>query len=128
MSAHRSTPSPRKTPYSAAPDEAARLFLEGTAKKFRLGAIAVANEDGLLVFGSLGPASGIFDLEALAAVGPLVALGRAPKDLVDLAGSGKPVNACRLEVGGQTLFLTSVGPTGPSQSDAESVLRQILVA
>lgn len=106
--------------------ETVRSFLERTAQHLRLGAIALANEDGLLVYGSLGPASGIFDLEALAAVGPLVAHGRAPTDLVKLAGCGKPVQSCRLDVAGQTLFLASVGAKGPNPKDAASALAGLL--
>lgn len=122
----RSTTSKANPCIAPEPSETAREFLESTARQLKLGAIALANEDGLLVFGSLGPASGIFDLEALAAVGPLVAGGKAPKDLLGLAGSGKPVKSCRLEVGGQTLFLASVGAQGPDKKGAERALAEIL--
>jgi hypothetical protein len=108
--------------------QTAQSFLEQTASELKLGAIAIANEDGLLVFGSLGPASGLFDLEALAAIGPLVAGGQAPKDLVSMASSGKPVRSCRFEIDGQTLFVTSVGPKGPERKVVESALREILAA
>lgn len=127
MSRKKTTPA-RRPPASPGSSESPEEFLEATARSLGLGAIAVANEDGLLVFGSLGPASGIFDLDALAAVGPLLAGGRAPADLVKLAGSGKPVKSCRVDVGGQTLFLASVGQAGPDPGRAALALQGILGA
>lgn len=128
MRAVSPTQNAKRSVDAPSPDQAAHHFLADTATRLQLGAICVANEDGLLVFGSLGPASGLFDLEALAALGPLVEGGRAPKDLLSQAGSGKPVKSCRLEIDGQTLFVTTVGAKKPDRGQVESALRQILAA
>jgi hypothetical protein len=120
------TTSERRKNRSEIPQEAMALYLASIAARNSLKALALANEDGLLVAG----AGGGYNLEWLAALGPVCADGEpsngALGTLVEDVTGGEDLYASAVKIGDQTLYLTSVGARLPRQKEAIATIRRIL--
>ena len=114
----------RRKNRSEVPTEAASLFLESMASRSNLRAVALAAEDGFLVCGA---AAGGFDCDTLAAIG---AAQRSPsgvrRDLVERFASPERLHTSRLDIGGETFYLASIGERRPRTERAAVALRRIL--
>ena len=120
--------SERRVIRSEVPQVAVGLFLEAIVARNSLKAVALANEDGFLVAGI----GGGYDLDWLAALGPVcsgdgVRTG-AISTLVENVTGGEGLFASAVEVGGSTLYLTSIGAQVARQSEAAATLKRILVS
>ena len=120
------TSSERRVNRSEIPQIAVGLYLEAVAMRNSLKAVALANEDGLLVAGI----GGGYNLDWLAALGPICATGRGANasigTLVEDVTGGEDLFASAVDVGGYTMYLTSVGARVARQRDAAEALRRIL--
>lgn len=107
--------------------EAVRLYLEHNAARAGVPAVALSDVQGFLIGGT-----GDVDLAALAAVGPLFvgdgALSPATEARVGELVQNHDVYASRLEIGGTTLVLTSLGARFPEQRRAERAFTRILAS
>jgi hypothetical protein len=121
-------PSERRVFRSEVPQVAVGLFLEAIVARNSLKAVALANEDGFLVAGI----GGGYDLDWLAALGPVCSGDRAKTGaiatLVENVTGGQGLFASAVEVGGSTLYLTSIGAQIARQSEAAATLQRILVS
>jgi hypothetical protein len=111
---------------SDVPLEAARLYLEAVADRSDARALALANEDGLLVAGTRGS----YDLDGLAAVGAACVSGQGESDVVsamieDVIG-GEDLYASGLTIQGNSFCLASVGARVRSVKDTTAALSRIL--
>lgn len=120
------TTSERRMNRSEIPQVALGLYLEAVAARNSLKAVVLANEDGLLVAGS----GGGYNLDWLAALGPVCAGGSVTgsiESLVENVTGGEDLFASAVDIGGYTLYLTSVGARVGRQKEAAETLRRILV-
>ena len=102
--------------------EAVSLYLEALAARSQASALALANEDGLLVAGTRGD----YDLEGLAGLGASSVMRSMGEELFDAVGRGQDVYAHEVTIRGETFFLTSVGRRIPKVCDAVHALDRIL--
>jgi hypothetical protein len=111
---------------SDVPLEAARLYLEAVAGRSDARALALSNEDGLLVAGTRGD----YDLEGLAAVGAACVQGQAEievvETMIDSVAGGADLYASGLTIEGSSFCLTSVGARVRSVKDTTAALSRIL--
>lgn len=116
----------RRKNRSDVPHEALVLYLTAVAQRSSLKALALANEDGFLVAGT----GRGYDLEWLAAFGPVCAEGRGMsgslETLVENVTGGDDLYASAVKIGNATLYLTSVGARVPRQREAAEALGRIL--
>ena len=120
------TTSERRVNRSEIPQVAVGLYLEAVAARNSLKAVALANEDGLLVAGI----GGGYNLDWLAALGPVCASGEPVNasigTLVENVTGGEDLFASAVDIGGYTMYLTSVGARVGRQREAAETLRRIL--
>jgi len=102
--------------------EALSLYLEALAERSRIKAMALSNEDGLLVAG----AGRGYDHEWLAALG---VTGDAQRerlgDVIQQVTGGEGLVSCDVAVHGRRLRLSAVGDTRPPVEDASVALGRI---
>jgi hypothetical protein len=115
----------RRRNRSSVPDEALRLYLEVNAAHAGVHAVVLSDERGTRISGI-----GDVDLDALAALGQLFAFGHplspAASELADEVVQSHDLYTSRLEVGGVTWVLTSLGARFPEQRRAERAFARIL--
>jgi hypothetical protein len=110
----------RRTTRSSTPQEAVRLFLQALVARHGLDALALSNDDGLLMAGAVaaprteGPAPRTpLDLEWIGAVGCVCAIpgrrGPGLGGLVERATGGRHLEAAEIVVRGERLYLAAVG-------------------
>jgi hypothetical protein len=123
----------RRTHRSSSPDEAVRLFLQALVARHELDALALANEDGLLVAGAKAPAGASLDLDWIGAVGCVCAVrgrrGPSLGSLVERVTGGKSLTAAEIVVRGERLYLAAVGgrlPAGWAGAGAAAGIERIL--
>ena len=102
--------------------EAVSLYLEALAERCNASALALANEDGLLVAGTRGD----YDLEGLAGLGATSPMRSTAEDLLDQVSGGQDVYSHEVTIGGETFYLASIGARVPKVRDAVSALSRIL--
>ena len=87
-------------------------YLESLAGRQSWDAVALADDDGLL----LGGAGGSIDAEGIAAVAPVAARGMAhpPEGFLGLVTRGRPLQVWGLALDGQPFHLAAVGGTHSS--------------
>jgi hypothetical protein len=116
----------RRNHRSDLPHEAAAIYLQAIASAHGLFALAVANEDGLLVAGT----GGSFHLPWLAALGSVCASRPARYPALDTlihdVTGGRKLYATAFDVRGETFYLTSVGAPVPRKDDAAAAIGRIL--
>ena len=116
----------RRNNRSDLPHEAAAIYLQTVASTHGLPALAVANEDGLLVAG----AGGSYHLPWLAALGSVCAsrTARYPSldTLIHDVTGGKNLYATAFDVRGEKFYLTSIGAPVPAKDDAVAAIGRIL--
>lgn len=120
------TTNERRKNRSEVPHEALALYLAAVAAKNSLKALALANEDGFLVAGI----GGGYNLDWLAALAPICAAGgsmnAALETLVENVTGGEDLYASTVQIGSDTLYLTSVGARLSRQKEAAETLGRIL--
>lgn len=116
----------RRKRRSEQPTVALGLFLESLARRQAYEAIALADDDGLLLGGS-GKA---VDPEAMAAVAPMAArnVEHAPDGLLGLVTRGRPLNVWGVTLDGQSFHLVTVGAAVSPPQDTWEALGRILGA
>jgi hypothetical protein len=116
----------RRKNRSDLPHEAAAMYLETVASTHGMGALTVANEDGLLVAGT----GGSYHLPWLAALGSVCASRTmrypALDTLVHDVTGGKNLYATAFSVRGEMFYLTSIGVPVPQAGEAAAALGRIL--
>lgn len=115
----------RRNRRSPNPSVALGYYLESLAARHAWTAAALADDDGLL----LGGASRHIDLEAVAAVAPLVAregAATAPDGFLGLVTRGQPLSVWPVEVQGGRMHLAAVGPAAAPTADAARAIGRIL--
>lgn len=115
----------RRSRRSPNPSVALGYYLESLAARHAWTAAALADDDGLL----LGGASHHIDLEAVAAVAPLVAregAATAADGFLGLVTRGQPLNVWPVEVEGGRMHLAAVGPAVTPTPEAERAIGRIL--
>ena len=115
----------RRSRRSPNPSVALGYYLESLAARHTWTAAALADDDGLL----LGGASRHIDLEAVAAVAPLVAregAATAADGFLGLVTRGQPLNVWPVEVEGGRMHLAAVGPAVTPTPEAERAIGRIL--
>lgn len=119
----------RRTNRSSTPAEAVHLFLEAVAARHGLEALALTNEDGLLMAGARTPEGSGLDLDWIGAVGCVCAVRgrRVPSlgALVEKATGGKHLEAAEIVVRGERLYLAGVGARLPVGWAGVEVVRGI---
>jgi hypothetical protein len=99
--------------------EAVRLYFEAVMERSRIKAMALANEDGLLVAG----AGKGYDHEWLAALA--VSEGEHLSDIIEEVTRGEGLIACDVAIHGRTLRLSAVVPGGVPVEDTSRALSRI---
>jgi len=115
----------RRNRRSPNPSVALGYYLESLAARHAWTAAALADDDGLL----LGGASRHIDLEAVAAVAPLVAReasATAPDGFLGLVTRGQPLSVWSVDIQGGRMHLAAVGPAVEPTAEAERAISRIL--
>jgi hypothetical protein len=125
--------SDRRTRRSTRPGEAIRLFLHAVLGRQGLGAIVLANEDGLMIASAASAACQALDLDWIGALGSVCALGTpmgrrtaSLGSLVERATGGLPLDARQLSLRGERLYLTVVGGRLPPGTELPDAIERIL--
>jgi hypothetical protein len=129
----------RRTRRSGTPHEAAHLFLQSIAARHGLQALALANEEGLLIAGVVAPSGTPVDLDWIGALASVCACAHPPTRrgpslgaLVERATGGRHLEAAEIVLRGERLYLAAVGgrlPTGPEVlAGIERILAESLPA
>lgn len=114
----------RRVRRSSARSVALSFFLEDLAERSGARAAVVCSEDGLLVGGV-----GDLDLDALAAVAPVVVAGtgsRREEGWIDDVAGGDDLYASTIVVGSRCLVLASVGGRLRKRREAAETIGRIL--
>jgi hypothetical protein len=102
----------RRTNRSSTPQEAVHLFLQAIAARHGLEALALANEDGLLMAGAAADGTAL-DLDWIGAVGCVCAVrgrrGPSLGALVERVTGGRHLEAAEIVVRGERLYLAGIG-------------------
>ncbi|MCK6571079.1 hypothetical protein L6V77_08235 [Myxococcota bacterium] len=116
----------RRRRRSASPSEALGLYFESLAARHAWEAVALADDDGLL----LGGAGKNVDQEGIAAIAPVAAREpeHAPEGLLGLVTRGRPLRVWGVTLDGQTFHLATVGATTAPPAETYSALGRILGA
>ncbi len=111
---------------STTPGDALRIFLARNATDAAIRAVAVSDDDGLLLSGVGGD-----DLDLLAAIGAVV-VDRDEAEGTEVCWSvgldRADVHARKLEVGGHTFVVTSLGAPLAAADGVGEVLERLLAA
>jgi hypothetical protein len=127
----------RRTQRSSTPQEATRLFLQALVDRHGLEALALTNEDGLLMAAAAAPRAsspdaraGALDLEWIGAVGCVCAIrgrrGPSLGGLVERATGGRHLEATQIMVRGERLYLSAVGGAMPAGPEVARGIERIL--
>lgn len=116
----------RRRRRSTSTDEALSFYFEALAEREGLEAIALVDEQGELLWGG-GTAHGVYDLDEIGRAAALTVRGDEP-DAIDTITQGNDFYACRIEAGGRSLVVTSLGKRVRRVRDAEKAVERILVA
>ena len=120
----------RRTNRSESPYDAVRLFLQAIAARRGLAALALTNEDGLLIAGTAAPGTELGDLDWIGAVGCVCAVpgrrGPSLGALVERITGGRHLVATELVLRGERLYLTAVGGTLPAGREVAAGIERIL--
>jgi hypothetical protein len=123
----------RRTQRSGTPQEAAHLFLQSIAARHGLHALALANEDGLLIAGIVAPSSSPLDLEGIGALASVCASSHPPARrgpslgaLVERATGGLHLEAKEIVLRGEKLYLAAVGGALPAGREVLAGIERIL--
>jgi hypothetical protein len=100
--------------------EAVRLYFEAVMERSRIKAMALANEDGLLVAG----AGGGYDHEWLAALG-VAEGGEHLSEIIEEVTRGDGLVSWDVAIHGRTLRLSAVVPGGAPVEDTSVTLSRI---
>jgi hypothetical protein len=117
----------RRRRRSAETATALRYYLEGLVARQSWTAAALADDDGLL----LGGATTQVDLEAMAAVAPLLAREPEPPrpdGFLGLVTRGHPLRVWGVCLDGDRFHLVTAGAERAPPADAEAALERILTA
>jgi hypothetical protein len=116
----------RRRRRSASPSEALGLYFESLAARYAWEAVALADDDGLL----LGGAGKGVDQEGIAAIAPVAAREHEhpPEGLLGLVTRGRPLRVWGVSLDGQSFHLATVGGTAAPPAEAYSALGRILGA
>ncbi|MFT3770618.1 MAG: hypothetical protein QM820_34770 [Minicystis sp.] len=119
----------RRRQRSEVPGEAARLYLQSVADRHGLSALALANEDGLLMAGA-SRAEQPLDLDWIAAVGCVCALpgrrGQSLGSVVERVTGGRTLASAEIVLRGEKLYVTSVGGPLPPMKELAAGVERIL--
>jgi hypothetical protein len=119
----------RRRNRSHVPGEALRLYFQALADRHHLRALALANEDGLLISGGGDEA---LDLAWIGALGCVCALGdrRGPSlsALVERVTAGHHLYSTEIAIRGERLYLAAVGGRVPPHEDLAGSVDRILAA
>jgi hypothetical protein len=119
----------RRTHRSEIPGEAARLYLHAVAERRGLAALALANDDGLLIAGA-SRAEQPLDLDWIAAVGCVCALpgqrGRPLGAVVERVTGGRTLASEEITLRGEKLYVTAVGGPLPPRKETAAAMERIL--
>jgi hypothetical protein len=122
----------RRTNRSQSPYDAARLFLQSVMARRGLAALALTNDDGLLIAGAAAPGTDLDDLAWIGAVGCVCALpgrrGPSLGSLVERITGGRQLTAAELVLRGERLYLTAVGGPLPPGREVVAGIERILAA
>jgi hypothetical protein len=116
----------RRKHRSESPQEAASLYLRAAVQGRRVHAVAIADEEGALV----AAAGQGYDLQGLASLGPVyggdgIAHG-FPEAMVEDVAHGDDLYASALEIGGETLYVATIGAELPRRDETQAALQRIL--
>jgi len=116
----------RRRRRSAFPTEALGLYFESLAARHAWEAVALADDDGLL----LGGAGKNIDQVGIAAIAPVAAREHehAPEGLLGLVTRGRPLRVWGVTLDGQTFHLATVGATTAPPEETYSALGRIFGA
>lgn len=106
--------------------EALAYYFEALAEREGLEAVALVDERGGLLCGS-GTAHGVYDMDEIARAAALTADGSEP-DGIDAITQGNDFYACRIEAGGKSYVVTSLGKRVRRVTDAAKAIERILAA
>jgi hypothetical protein len=127
--------SDRRTRRSTSPAEAIRLFFQAILGRQSLGAIVLANEDGLMIASAASTTCHALDLDWIGALGSVCALGTPSSrrgaslgQLVERATGGLPLEARELSLRGERLYVTVVGGRLPRGSELADGIERILAS
>jgi hypothetical protein len=119
----------RRRNRSHVPGEALRLYFQALVDRHGLRALALANEDGLLIGGGGDEA---LDLAWVGALGCVCALGdrRGPSlsALVERVTGGHHLHSSEIAIRGERLYLAAVGGRVPAREDLAGALDRILAS
>jgi hypothetical protein len=120
----------RRTKRSESPEEALRLFLQSVAARRGLAALALTNDEGLLIAGTAAPADDLDDLAWIGAVGCVCAVpgrrGPSLGSLVERVTGGRHLVAAEMVLRGERLYLTAVGGPLPAGREVTAGIERIL--
>jgi hypothetical protein len=118
----------RRTKRSSVPQEAASLFLEAARDRAGLTALALANEDGLLIAGV--QRAGDLDLEWIGALGCVCSIrgrrGPSLGSLVERVTAGQMLESAEIVLRGERLYVTAVGGKLPPLAQLGAGIERIL--
>jgi hypothetical protein len=121
----------RRRNRSETPEEAVRLFLHSVMARRGLAALALTNDDGLLIAGTSAPGTDLDDLAWVGAVGCVCAVGgrRGPSlgSLVERLTGGRQLAAAEMVLRGERLYLTAVGGPLPTGREVAAGIERILI-
>jgi hypothetical protein len=114
----------RRRRRSASPSEALGFYFESLAARNAWEAVALADDDGLL----LGGAGRRIDQEGIAAIAPVAARDQEhpPEGLLGLVTRGRPLRVWGVTLDGQSFHLATVGAPTPPPAETYGTLGRIL--
>lgn len=114
----------RRQRRSEQPTVALAYFLESLARRESFEAVALADDDGLL----LGGTGRTVDPEAMAAVAPVAArnVEHKPDGLLGLVTRGRPLRVWGVSLDGQSFHLVTIGEGRDLPQDTYTALGRIL--
>ncbi len=114
----------RRRRRSTSSEEAISLYFEALAEREGLEAVALVDEQGNLIWGG-GTAQGIYDLDEIGKAAALTVNGSEPES-IDSITQGNDFYACKIEAGGRSMVVTSLGKRVRRVRDAEKAITRIL--
>ena len=106
--------------------EALAYYFESLAEREGIEAVALVDERGGLLCGS-GTAHGVYDMDEIARAAAMTVDGSEP-DGIDAITQGNDFYACRIEAGGKSYVVTSLGKRVRRVNDAAKAVERILLA
>ena len=115
----------RRTQRSEVPAEAARLYLDATARRHAHQALSLIDDQGLVVV----EARSALNTEALAAIAPFAAHDagvNGQQGLLDFVTKGEALRVWPVTLDGEPLYLAAVGGTPDMPTGAGEAMQRIL--